>query len=238
MGKAKDITSQKFGRLTAIKCVGINNHHKFLWECLCECGNKKIVPTGALISGNTKSCGCLHSEKLIEQNKTHNASKTLLYKIWCAMKERCLNEKSKYYNHYGGRGIEISGIWINSFENFRDWAMLNGYQEGLSIERKNVDGNYEPNNCCWIKLGEQTRNKSNSIYLTINGETKLLIDFAMQYNLSPLLLRQRYHKGIRNEEILNPPKDSKFKHGHPRYGGKINNIKLTPAQGRFSYSQI
>ena len=218
--KPKDIANTKFGKLVALEIVGKNKHNKFLWLCQCDCGNTKIVPTNALTSGNTRSCGCLHLEKLIKRNTMHNMSKTRLFGIWQAMKKRCYDIKSKAYKNYGHRGIKVCGEWIEDFKCFRNWAIANGYREDLSIDRKDVNGDYCPENCRWISLREQTRNKRESIYLTINGVTKLLIDVAEENQLSAKLLRQRYHRGITGEEILMPPKDSKFRKGHPRYGGR------------------
>lgn len=220
MPKPKDLTNIRFGKLIALRIVGKNKHNRYLWECLCDCGNKTIVQSVALSSGNTKSCGCLHSEKLVERNITHNMSKDRLYQRWQAMKRRCYGKNIKRFKDYGGRRIKVCNEWLHSFESFQNWALSNGYKKNLTIERRDVNGNYCPDNCCWITKKSQARNTRKNIYLTINGETKLLIDFAKENNLSPQLLRQRYHKGVAGEDILNPPNDSKFKKGHPRYGGR------------------
>ncbi len=105
-----------------------------------------------------------------KDNKTHGETGSKLYETWKNMKARCYNSNHKSYDYYGGRGIKVCDFWKNSFENFRDWALNNGYQKELSIERKDVNGNYEPENCKWATMKEQGLNRRNNVYLWYEGK--------------------------------------------------------------------
>ena len=150
--KLKDISGWRFGRLTAIERVGFNKHGKSTWKCKCDCGNLKEVDIGNLSTGRTQSCGCLHRETF--NNVTHNESKTRLYRIWHAVKERCGRPKAINYKWYGGKGIKVCQEWSESFEAFRDWAVKNGYSDELTIDRIDPDLDYSPQNCRWITRAE------------------------------------------------------------------------------------
>lgn len=154
----EDITGQRFGKLVAIEYKGLKGE-KTSWLCKCDCGNECIVITNSLKSNKTKSCGCIHKKQLIERNKKHNMSNSKLYKVWRGMKTRCYNPNFIYYCNYGGRGITICDEWKNDFSKFYEWAINNGYEEGLTIDRINNDGNYEPINCRWITRAEQNKNQ-------------------------------------------------------------------------------
>lgn len=157
MSRAINIAGLKFGRLIAIKPCGKTNAGNILWICNCECGNETIVPTQHLKSGNTKSCGCLNSELVSKRFTKTGESNHRLYRIWRNMKRRCCDNTFKAYKNYGGKGISICAEWLTSFENFYNWAVSNGYQNHLTIDRIDVNGNYEPNNCQWITRSENTK---------------------------------------------------------------------------------
>ena len=172
--KRQDITGQKFGKLTVIKRLGLNSSGHSIYLCQCECGNFTKVSRPNLKSGSVKSCGCLlkHSEK------RHGLSKTPLYNSWRDMKIRCYNENSPSYVNYGGRGIKVCEEWLNDFMTFYKWAMANGYKKGLSIDRIDVNGNYEPNNCRWVSMKVQQNNRRNNHYITYRGETHTLMEWS------------------------------------------------------------
>lgn len=165
----KDLTGQKFNRLLVIEYKGKNKYGNSLWLCKCDCGGEIITVTQRLTSGASKSCGCLQKEKAcktleehFESYNKHCKCHTRIYRIWKAMKDRCLREKNVGYKYYGGRGITICGEWKNDFITFYDWAMANGYTDELTIERIDVDGNYCPENCTWIPFEEQAKNTRRS----------------------------------------------------------------------------
>ena len=193
MKKVKDISGQKFGRLTAIKFLRIEKH-KAVWLCKCECGNLLEVRGTDLTKGHTKSCGCLRKESCGNNNKTHDKSNTRLYSIWCDIKKRCYNLNCKSYKNYGGRGIKVCDVWCNDFMNFYNWAMSHNYNDTLTIDRIDVNGNYEPNNCRWSTAKQQARNKRNNRYITINGETHCLSEWCEFYNIPVTRVECRLNK--------------------------------------------
>lgn len=144
----------------------------------CKCGNELEVWAAHLLNGNTRSCGCLQKERLLEAVITHGERHSQLYGVWCGMKSRCYNPKNKRFDRYGGRGITICDQWINDFAVFRDWAKANGYRDDLTIERIRVNENYEPSNCTWIPNEEQALNRTNRHDVTAFGETKSLQDWS------------------------------------------------------------
>lgn len=158
MGKLIDLTGQRFGMLTVIeRAETINKRTR--WLCKCDCGNEVIAEAYNLKSGHTQSCGCLQREATSQANKTHGMSNTRLYRIWCDMHNRCYQKSYHAYQHYGGRGIVISDPWLRDFQPFYDWAMANGYRDDLSIDRIDPNGNYSPDNCRWVTMAEQNKNK-------------------------------------------------------------------------------
>jgi hypothetical protein len=146
-GNFKDLTGQKFGYLTAKYFVTSSQSKNGYsgWMCQCDCGNEHFVSTKALTSGNTSSCGCYEKERKFK----HGQSRTKLYYIWSSMRERCNKPEVPNYRFYGAKGIKVCAEW-EQFIPFRDWALANGYEEGLSIERKDSTKGYEPSNCTWI----------------------------------------------------------------------------------------
>lgn len=177
--KFKDISGQKFGRLTVI--YRLHNHHdnkNTHWLCVCECGNLTEVSRPNLINGHNKSCGCLNAEKRKTTHTKHGKCKTRIYTIWINMKSRCYNKNDKAYKNYGERGIKVCDEWLNNFEAFYDWSINNGYNDSLTIDRIDVNGNYEHSNCQYVTMKQQARNKRNNRNITINGDTRCLLEWC------------------------------------------------------------
>jgi len=196
MGKYIDITGQKFNKLTVISKIENSSSKKARWLCKCDCGNFTEVSGDNLRNGSVKSCGCL----IVYNNKqraTHRKSNIRLYNIWRNMKARCNCKSNPFYKNYGERGIKIYNDWI-MFENFYNWAINNGYKENLSIDRIDVNGNYEPNNCRWIPLSKQAYNKRDSLLFDINGEQKCLAEICKEYNVKYTTIYRRVTIGRMN----------------------------------------
>lgn len=196
---------QKFGRLTVLEELPERKHNTRVYRCKCDCGNIIDVRKDMLKNGNTKSCGCLQREaaSVVGKNKrTHGKSKTRLYSIYHHIINRCYNKNTRNYQNWGGRGIKICDAWLNDFMNFYSWAINNGYHEGLSIDRINVDGNYEPDNCRWATSKEQGNNRRTSIFLTYNGKTQTLKQWSEELGCKYGTMNVRYHEGWPVKEIL------------------------------------
>lgn len=191
----------KFGLLTPIRKIASNDGAVWLFQC--DCGNTTERLIGqvrrTIAIGYIASCGC-HTN-----NITHHESGTSLYSAWCNMKNRCNNKNVPNYKNYGGRGITVCQEWMDKFENFSIWAKDNGYSESMSIERKNVNGNYCPDNCEWIDLKEQVHNKVTSRRLTWNGETLTPRKWSDKYGIPFNALQIRISRKWSVERIFTTP---------------------------------
>lgn len=200
----KDISGQKFGRLTAL--YRLHNYHDrkngVYWLCVCDCGNLKEVTSGDLIKNKVKSCGCLIHDMLLKRNTTHGKAKCKLYKIYQNILYRCYNKNCKHYKHYGGRGIAVCSEWKDDFMSFYDWSINNSYKEGLTIDRIDVNGNYKPNNCRWITNKQQTRNRRNTKCITYKGESKPLAEWCEIYNINYNKVYSRLYRNWSIEKAL------------------------------------
>lgn len=161
----KNIIGQRFGRLVAIAPTAARKRGSVVWICKCDCGKEVLMSLSVIQCKTTKSCGCLRKENAAKRAKTgdngrvHGMKGTKIYRTWQGMKKRCFNPHEKSYKDYGGRGITVCDEWQNSFETFYEWAMDNGYADNLTIDRIDVNGNYEPSNCRWATMAEQNKNK-------------------------------------------------------------------------------
>lgn len=198
----KDITGQKWNYLTALKFLRRDKHSNQIWLWKCDCGNEKEISLYNVINSRgrvIKSCGCFkNSKKLLIRKR--------LYKIWLNMKQRCYDKNTINYKYYGDRGITIYEEWLNKengFINFYNWATQNGYKEGLSIDRINNDGNYEPDNCKWSSIQEQQQHKRTTNYLTYHGKTQNLMQWSKELNIPYSSLLYRYKQKFSIEQILN-----------------------------------
>lgn len=190
------LIGKRFGRLVI---TGFQKKPRvWLWNVVCDCGNVKTVRPSEVKSGKIRSCGCLHDEAAKERaTKFRNSviSNKRLYNIYNKMKRRCCNSREARYSDYGGRGISVCGEWMRDFDVFADWARTHGYTDGLTLERKDVNGDYCPENCCWITLKEQNANKRDTVYVTYNGERVKLMDLAKDAAVSYDTLHNRIRGG-------------------------------------------
>jgi hypothetical protein len=192
--KRLDLQGKIFGRLTVLSYAGRDKGGCSMWRCQCSCGNIRNIRTLHLVKGNVVSCGCYHREKAVKtMSKTmqiHGKSDTRLYSIWTSMKARCLNKNNKIYPRYGGRGIVICSEWL-IFENFYQWAINNGYQDGLSIDRIDNGEGYYPNNCGWVNATVQANNTRSNRRVTCDGETHTIAEWSRIVGISGSTLRHR-----------------------------------------------
>ena len=208
MPKAQDLSGRRYGRLIVLgRAYDKPSTHGTRWECLCDCGKKTIVTRDHLISGGTRSCGCLHDEVSIQKcydRAKHNMAGTRIYHLWAGMRARCENEKFKFYFRYGGRGIKVCDEW-KDFVNFYEWAKSNGYRDDLSIDRIDNNGNYEPSNCRWITLSQQQRNRRSNRLVTYKGETRCLKEWCEILDMSYTAVHKRLKAGWTIEDALTIP---------------------------------
>lgn len=193
MGKFIDLTGKRFGKLIVLNKSGVAKNRQSIWRCRCDCGNIKNVIYGNLTSGYTRSCGCLLKENGCPPK--HNLSQTRIYRIYRGMKNRCYNKKHKDYKRYGARGIKICNEWLKENDkgllNFYNWAINNGYQDNLSIDRIDNNGNYEPGNCRWADNETQCNNKRNCYYITYNNKTYTVAKWSKILNICESTIRER-----------------------------------------------
>ena len=197
-----NMIGERYGRLTVdhLYCRG-GNGKKLLWACKCDCGNMVNVSRTHLITGHTSSCGCLRTEGNIKRLTKHGLSDTRLFWCWRHMINRCENPKTKAYSDYGGRGIKVCDEWHDSTL-FIKWALENGYQDNLTIDRINVNGNYEPSNCRWVDMKVQSRNKRNNINITYEGETHCLSEWCEIKGIPYDRTQRRYYKGYPLDKVF------------------------------------
>lgn len=211
----KDLTGQRFGRLTVIG-IKPTETRKTYWICQCDCGNLKTVRSDSLQCGAVRSCGCLKKEQNdINLNQSdakkkfiasgHKVGGTRLYQIWQGMRARCYNQHNSSYHRYGGRGITICEEWRTDFYSFYNWSMSNGYTDDLTIDRKDTNGNYEPDNCRWTTQKEQANNRNSNIDITIGNSTRSLLEWCEIFDLDYSTINARYNRNdnLTIDELFN-----------------------------------
>lgn len=198
-GTFDDLTGRRFGRLVVLERVedhvSSGGYRYPKWKCICDCGNETKATSRGLKFGSVKSCGCYRKEvaSLLE-HETHgdsvNPEYKNLYNVWRSMRRRCNSPNSQTYHHYGGRGISICKEW-DDYIDFKEWALQSGYRQGLSIDRIDVNGNYEPSNCRWVTQKEQNNNRRNNRYVTYQGKTRTATQWAEEFGIeSDVFLRE------------------------------------------------
>ena len=211
----RDIIGKTFGRFTVVSNAGKAPSKHSLWRCVCSCGNEIIVIRCSLTSGSTRSCGCLNDEqrhkKGEEANRTkHGKHDTRLYRIWKAMRNRCLNPNSPdFQKWYGAKGITVCQEWINDFSPFEKWAIENGYQDTLTLDRIDVNSNYSPQNCRWVSNSIQQNNKTTNHLLTYNNETHTLAEWSKITGIDRSAILARIKRGWSVERTLTEPSHKK-----------------------------
>lgn len=208
MAIVKDLTGKRFGRLVAVECVGKTTNGNAKWRCECDCGEGKVVASWGLVSGRTKSCGCIKREQNKDVFTTHgdSAKRTRLYRIWSGMKTRCYNKNHKEsYAKYGKKGIYVCDEWKESYENFKKWALSHGYKDSLSIDRIDTQGPYSPENCRWATEKQQQNNRSNNRILTFMGEKKTLAQWVEITGFTKSTIEHRLNRGMSVADALQTP---------------------------------
>lgn len=204
MGRLRIFPGDRFGKLTVIKRDETRADNRRYYICKCDCGNVVSVKCSHLTSGRTKSCGCYLKEN--PTNKTHGLSKTKIYKTWCDMRERCFNPKKERYPNYGGRGITVCPEWAGSdgFKAFYDYvSKLEHFdEEGYTLDRIDVNGNYKPGNLRWATDAEQRRNRTDNHYIEINGEQMILSDVARTAGVTKATIYKRLSLGASEDQLL------------------------------------
>lgn len=239
MPKFIDITGKKYGRLTVLERDFSKGKKRTYWKCQCECGNQTIVDGVKLKNGSTKSCGCLNDEnrkKHIELFTKHNMRNSPLYDVWCGLRSRCERESNSSYKYYGAKGIKVCDDWkgANGFQKFYEWSLNNGYGIGLTIDRINVNGDYEPKNCRWVSMKTQSNNRTNNRYITYYGQTRTLTEWCEKFDLNYSIM---YHR-IYDLEI--PFEIAKNMGGFPTimFRGKKTDLRSISKKYNLQYKEL
>lgn len=207
------MTGKKFSRLLVLGLSPKKSGRKTFWVCRCDCGNKKVARSDSLKDGSLQSCGCLRDEQAavnVRKNHTHKDSHTLLHYTWGGMRQRCSNPNDESYKYYGGRGIKVCDEWEKSYSAFKEWAYENGYAEGLTIERIDVNKGYSPENCTWLPSREQAINRRSTVWIEWNGERRNIKQWADHLGIKYGTLHSRYYRSkMRPPELFEPVKNSR-----------------------------
>jgi hypothetical protein len=197
--KPKNIQGVRFDRLLVSEYLSGGK-----WRCICDCGTPSVAHGADLRRGKVRSCGCLQVEAAKKgARRTHGAAHTPEYRSWVSMIRRCTDSSCSYYHRYGGRGITVCEQWLLSFETFlRD---MGSRPKGTTIDRKENNGNYEPDNCRWATPAEQAANTSTAVLVTANGKTQPKEAWARELGVSSQAIGYRLKQGLSHEEAINKP---------------------------------
>ncbi len=209
MKRTGDLTGRAFGRWLVVSCfapldVGVAAY----WNCRCQCGTERIVNQNNLLSGASKSCGCLQKEVIQRIRKTHGKSNHPLYSIWAGMVGRCHNSNNRDYRHYGARGINVCDKW-RMFQGFLD-EMEASWSKGLTIERVDVNGNYEPSNCRWATQAEQAQNTRRCIIINTPWGKMTARQAALRVGINPSVFLMRLKRGWPQEQLFSPDRYTRW----------------------------
>lgn len=201
-----EMTGQRFGRLTVIsRGEKRGKYTGAFWLCKCDCGTMTTVSGNSLRKGETKSCGCLHID-MLKKDPSQKHTGTRLYTIWQGMKRRTMTKTNPRYSDYGGRGITVCEEWRESFEAFYKWAMENGYRDDLTLDRKDNDGPYSPENCRWATYYVQGNNTRRNRRIEYDGEIHTLTEWAAIKGITVQNLSNRINRyGWTVERALTEP---------------------------------
>jgi len=206
----KDISGMVFRNLTAIK-PSYKVRNQTYWECLCICGNTHFALITKLISGEVGSCGCYKRAKAKSDSTIHGLFYHPLHSKWKDMLNRCYNKNASSYHLYGERGVTVCEEWKNSFLDFYNWAISNGWEKGLQLD-KDKKGNgfiYSPNSCCFLTSKENNNNRRNNRYVIYEGERLTIAQWSEKLGISRSILTRNLDKGFSVLEILNKYKNKK-----------------------------
>ena len=233
MEQVRSLLNKRFGRLVVIRLATKDQYPRKAWICMCDCGKEHLVRESHLIAGDCTSCGCRAKEIGRSRRKHgHAVAETKIYKVWTGMLQRCRNQGHKQYGYYGGRGISVCDQWINFVGFLRD--MGPSWEEGLSLDRINNDGNYEPSNCRWATKKQQSRNTRSNRLIEINGKRLCIAAAADAYGIPEQLLRNRLRHGWPVQAAIYAKKRSKLKRfllgQETIFGGPDQSIGLIQTQ--------
>ena len=208
MTRLINLVGFRFGRLAVISRAPNESGKNAMWNCICDCGGSKIVLSYSLLKSRTQSCGCIKKEQNIAMFTRHGYSKTPEWQAWQGMKNRCNSPSYKGFHNYGGRGIKVCERWLECFDNFiADIGPRPSANH--SIERIDVNGDYCPSNCIWATTDVQARNRRANVFITNDGKTLCISDWAKLLGMHMSTLKKRIEKHGAVPEVLSPVASNK-----------------------------
>jgi hypothetical protein len=187
----ENFIGREFGRLTVLSYSGKGKYGRY-WDCVCSCGQKKVIHQASLVNGRTQSCGCLQKETVTKNKNrlTHGLTESRLYVKWSHIKARCYNHNDVNYKNYGGRGIKMSNAWRLRFESFYKDTHESWFP-GATIERKDVNGDYTKDNCVWAAGSRQACNTRATVWVVYRGSRMCLTDASRASGVAYSTLKNR-----------------------------------------------